>query len=365
MHYFKKTVLALSLILFSLEGNASEMVLTAVTGEVMVNGRQVASGKKVRPGHVITTNVGKATLLMGKDSVVHIGSKTKFVVENYEANASNEVASVSMPYGKTRALIRKRLGKNRKFKIRTRSAVMGVRGTHIFIDQPDATDTPSRFVTIEGSAQLSYRAEAGASTQTISLNANEGVEVAAGSGSPPPPEGPGEGTGENDDAGNGRPNEPGAEGEGDDGARDNGANGNGDGGDGDGGGREGSGLNDGGGPVGDGGGQPSSRGGSEFSRGGTGEGDSGLKKIDIDPSALKQIMLEVRPPVREILSSGDMDSVQDGGELPPLDGLDGSALPPPTGPRDYSNIIPFDPIADGGDSKRIKVIVNKVQIVAP
>lgn len=120
------------------------------------------AGAIIQEGDVINTNSkGRVKLLMKDRSIVDLGSSTLFKVNEYKVADStqgkkNRKVDLSLGYGKIRALVDKRKKKKGSFRVRTRSATMGVRGTEFIVksdlrsfdtgalaakeDQPSPTD---------------------------------------------------------------------------------------------------------------------------------------------------------------------------------------------------------------------------------
>jgi hypothetical protein len=133
-------------------------VVTAIRGAVRVDGKSAQENSVLKTGSVVETGEGKCTLLMGKETIVHLDRGTRFVVKEYLARQGNQdpKAAFDLKYGRVRALI-KSSGKEKKdFQFRTRAAVMGVRGTHVVLDVPRTGSAPESFVTLEGVAEVSF-----------------------------------------------------------------------------------------------------------------------------------------------------------------------------------------------------------------
>lgn len=148
--------------------------LTAIQGEVELNGKPAVEAAHVQVGSVIRTGKGKCTLLLGKESVIHIDADSELkVTETLAASPATgaERSTLDLSFGRTRALIRNTGGK-KDFKIRSRSVVMGVRGTQIFVDSPKDPALPQTFATLEGLAEV----RVGAQVNPIPVAANEVVK---------------------------------------------------------------------------------------------------------------------------------------------------------------------------------------------
>jgi hypothetical protein len=133
-------------------------MVTSVRGVVRVDGKAVQENAVLKAGSVVDTGEGKCTLLLGKETVIHLDRGTRFLVKEYLARKGNQdpKAAFDLKYGRVRALI-KSSGKEKKdFQFRTRAAVMGVRGTHVVLDVPRTGSAPESFVTLEGVAEVSF-----------------------------------------------------------------------------------------------------------------------------------------------------------------------------------------------------------------
>lgn len=157
--------------------------LAFVQGVVLVDGVAGKSGTAVGRGSVVETRGdGKCAVLFKPDTVVHLADKAKLVVSEYlMAGGQRTTAKLDLQRGQARALVRpSALSAQRPFRIHTRSATMGVRGTEVLVSVPANPSQPARFVTVEGRAEVSLP---GSAAPPISLGANQSLSVAA----PPPP----------------------------------------------------------------------------------------------------------------------------------------------------------------------------------
>ncbi|HTL12260.1 MAG TPA: FecR domain-containing protein [Bdellovibrionota bacterium] len=130
-------------------------------GDVRINGDQAKRGQALLRGSVIETGKGKVTLLLGTDSVIHLDEDSRFKVSEFSVSGvgGTEAAALDLSYGKTRALIRSGSEGRKRFRIRTRTATLGVRGTQVVIEAPEDISKPQTFVTLDGLADLYLPAE--------------------------------------------------------------------------------------------------------------------------------------------------------------------------------------------------------------
>jgi hypothetical protein len=95
-------------------------------------------------------------LLIGETTVVHIGNNAQIQVQKYlKERGENEDIELSLKVGDVKALIGSTPNREKNFRVRSRSHIMGVRGTEIFISAPPSLDTPVTFLTLEGRAEIS------------------------------------------------------------------------------------------------------------------------------------------------------------------------------------------------------------------
>jgi hypothetical protein len=97
--------------------------------------RPLKPGDPIREGDVINTSSdGKAKLLMQDRTILDVGSSALFHVKKFSKNGGeNRDVDLSMMYGSVRANVTKKLDAKGKFRIRTPSATMGVRGTQFIV----------------------------------------------------------------------------------------------------------------------------------------------------------------------------------------------------------------------------------------
>ena len=128
----------------------SVAVIGFARGEVAVDGRPAGDGDALKVGSTIRTGDGKCALIFKTDRIVHLDSDTELRITEAVADGGD---TVDLAIGRLRALVRNG-GENRKakFYIRTKTAVMGVRGTHVYVDGKDPGSP--RFLTAEGEAEV-------------------------------------------------------------------------------------------------------------------------------------------------------------------------------------------------------------------
>lgn len=89
-------------------------------------------------GDVVSTGeIASAKMLFADDSVIDLGPKSSFRVDSFQAKAGGErEALFTVFYGRLRALVSKAISSESKFEVRTREALMGVRGTEFLVSTP-------------------------------------------------------------------------------------------------------------------------------------------------------------------------------------------------------------------------------------
>lgn len=125
---------------------AAEMAgnVVNVTGKVLIRNeakvggktmREVKAGDKIYKGDIINTDsTGSMKLLMTDKSILDLGGSTLFKVDDYKLNGgANRKVNLEMSYGKIRASINQKLAQGGQFKIKTKAATMGVRGTEFIV----------------------------------------------------------------------------------------------------------------------------------------------------------------------------------------------------------------------------------------
>jgi hypothetical protein len=122
--------------------------LVSVSGDLSVQNEKVkgesrvlAPGAPVYKGDVLkTAEDSSAKVLMADQSVLDLNPSTELKLEDYKPkDGANREISISVPLGKLRASVTQGLQGSGKFKIRTHSAVMGVRGTEFVVEDEGKT----------------------------------------------------------------------------------------------------------------------------------------------------------------------------------------------------------------------------------
>jgi len=127
---------------------ASVGVAVSVYGEVWVLTGSVKEGLKkgdlLHPYQtIITGKYGRVSLLMNDKSKVYLSPKSRLRLQKYEVEQGNLISGAfNMFWGKARYFVNKLRQTNSEFRVHSRTAVLGVRGTifEVSILQPDGMD---------------------------------------------------------------------------------------------------------------------------------------------------------------------------------------------------------------------------------
>ena len=170
--------------------------VVSVSGKVMLRNEKSGQPKTMKPGAVLTrgdiintSSDGNAKILMSDQSIVDLGPTTLFKVDEYQGGGGNDrKVELSMDYGKVRAAVNKPLGPSGKFKFKTKSATMGVRGTEFVVmtdlaaisaGEPAPAKPAAAQASGESAPAESVKSKAAAATDKTQIVVVEGkVEVA-------------------------------------------------------------------------------------------------------------------------------------------------------------------------------------------
>lgn len=112
---------------------------------------KLAQGQTLQNGDaIITSNDAYAKLLMADESLLTVGAKSTFRIENFQSNDQSRMASFRLFFGKVRAIVSKAAAKKNDYRFITPTAVAGVRGTHLIVQFDKATQKTTVSV-LEGS----------------------------------------------------------------------------------------------------------------------------------------------------------------------------------------------------------------------
>ena len=99
---------------------------------------QAEKGQVVfRNDSIVTGSRGRVKIIMGDGSKVYIGANSRVSLRKYSLRGSNLLsASIHMLWGKARFFVNKLTLRNSSFRVRTSTAVLGVRGTEFVVIVP-------------------------------------------------------------------------------------------------------------------------------------------------------------------------------------------------------------------------------------
>ncbi len=164
-------IAAVALLLWSGSAGAAAEVgrLAAVRGHVTVDRAPARNGTPVFATSVVESGHGKATVLLGSSFVLHLGENSRLEIKNFVGGgpggkADRDSADVTLGDGKMRALVRKAPEGQKRFTIRSKAAVMGVRGTEVYVS---ASGSSPFFLTVSGLADLSLPGPGGAGPPNV------------------------------------------------------------------------------------------------------------------------------------------------------------------------------------------------------
>ena len=104
--------------------------------------RFLKAGDEILQSDVINTGSDSSVKILFSDqSIMDLGPSTLFKVEEFQNNKADPEArkvEMSLAYGRIRAAINQKVGKEGKFKVRTHAATMGVRGTEFYVNAGSA-----------------------------------------------------------------------------------------------------------------------------------------------------------------------------------------------------------------------------------
>ncbi len=88
----------------------------------------------LRNDSIVTGSRGRVKIIMGDGSKVYIGAKSRVSLRKYSLRGSKLLnASINMLWGKARFFVNKLTSRGSSFRVRTPTAVLGVRGTEFIV----------------------------------------------------------------------------------------------------------------------------------------------------------------------------------------------------------------------------------------
>lgn len=156
-----------------------------VQGKVLVDGVEAKEGAYVKQGSVVSTEDGRCTVFLGDETAMHLDAQSKLEVSKYLAEKRSEQGVLDLKYGATRTLVRNRGKVNKGFFIKAKTAVMGVRGTEVFIRNPIGANEPPVMAVVRGQADVimpipkpaGITSANAPSERKVTLNSGESVKI--------------------------------------------------------------------------------------------------------------------------------------------------------------------------------------------
>lgn len=170
-------------------------IFTVVKGSITIiragksKQRKVRVGTKVRAQDtIIADKDSRAKIIMKDKNVLNISPESKIVIERYDVG-ENRNAILNVVYGKVRSTVKQKYdGDKNKFRVKTPTAVAGVRGTDFFVGFKPKGKV-SRVITFEGKVTVgSGIAKNGKILNPVSVR--PGQTTIASANKPPAPPAP-------------------------------------------------------------------------------------------------------------------------------------------------------------------------------
>jgi hypothetical protein len=142
--------------------------------------QDVKAGDRVEKGNIVRTQPGaRARVIYDNGDQIYVAPATSYKID-WDKDADDGQPTVDLRYGKARFMVSKG-GPRSRFLIRTKSAVLGVRGTDFFVAVNDNTGV-TETATLRGSVEVKSGAEG---AQSALVKTGE-----TGSVAPPAPQAP-------------------------------------------------------------------------------------------------------------------------------------------------------------------------------
>jgi len=163
MRQLKLVVVFVALFFLALPARAGGRLVTVV-GKVLITStsatqppKDAQSGDVVTDGSIlVTSSDGAAKLLLDDGTIVDIAKSTSFKVEKVALkNLDDRDVDLELSYGKVRTLVNKPLRGAGRFRIRTKTAVLGVRGTELLVEASDTGSQPTKLTVVHGQVEFS------------------------------------------------------------------------------------------------------------------------------------------------------------------------------------------------------------------
>jgi len=131
-------------------------------------------GEKVDQGNIVRTSPGsKARVVFDNGDQINVGSGSAYKV-NWDKDSEKGNTKINLMYGKMRGIMEKG-GPRSRLQIRTKTAIMGVRGTDFFIAQ-GGPDEGTEVSIIRGAVEVKAEAP---KAKPVQVKAGQSAEIAA------------------------------------------------------------------------------------------------------------------------------------------------------------------------------------------
>lgn len=152
--------------------------------------KALSANDEVPEGATIKTSVASACkLLFTDDTIMDVGAASEFKIDEYKLGDGHDRKGMfSLAYGTMRSLVSKPVGDKGSYKVKTRDAIMGVRGTEFavsapFVEAGTATTSaaaPTSIVVASGTVAMGLGAASpgGASGGTMNVTAGQSFSTA-------------------------------------------------------------------------------------------------------------------------------------------------------------------------------------------
>lgn len=162
--------------------SVSGKVLVRKDGAAASDLRQLKVGDSVEEGDVInTSSTSSVKFLMSDRSILDIGPSTLFKIAEYQLkNGADRTITYEMDYGKVRAAVNAPVGALGRFRMKTKSATMGVRGTEFVVASELPADPGSAGE--EGGASAPKAPPSVAKTEVTVITGKVGVQAGGAQG---------------------------------------------------------------------------------------------------------------------------------------------------------------------------------------
>ncbi|PIT99987.1 MAG: hypothetical protein COT74_06450 [Bdellovibrionales bacterium CG10_big_fil_rev_8_21_14_0_10_45_34] len=188
--------LSLILLMAAVLLNTDHLLASETHGLIMVSKGQVQIvpskggapqkakvGTKVYPKDTIVTgDKSRAKIIMVDKNVLNVSPNSKLVIENYEfePNDNKKNVMLNVLYGKVRSDVKQKYdGSGNTFRVKTPSAVAGVRGTDFMVSHQQGT---TQVVTFEGRVEVAAGVgPSGALSNPVTVNPGQTTTAQVGS----------------------------------------------------------------------------------------------------------------------------------------------------------------------------------------